>query len=188
MCCWLTMHFQLLHTPVFEPEKLWNGFSQRGAFCCCSIKEMDSFVLNKEKKQEWWQYCCRGVKCSSMAVRRLKNVWVWWDASIFFCFPLLECGRIPARLPARLWSKSEPLLAEPELSVWASHFCKVIYLFFKGFCSVFGFVSVGPHSAALCTTQISWLVRFYGCLSLYKHVSALRLMNNILIFSELYGV
>lgn len=32
-------------------------------------------------------------------------------------------------IPARLRSKSQPLLAEPELSGWATHFCKLIYLF-----------------------------------------------------------
>lgn len=171
--------------PRLPARKIMEWFLAGGCFPLLFSKG-NGFIRAKQRgeRQGWRRYCCRGAKRSSVAVHRWRSAWVWWDASVFCCFPLLEHGRIPARLP----SKSQPPLAGPEPSVWASHSANSVISFFKGFCSVFGFLSIGPHSASLRTAQLSRSVRFGGCLPLYKPGSAWRLMDNIWIFSGLYGV
>lgn len=56
---------------------------------------------------------------------------------MFFYFPLLECGRIPAWTPLNT-----------SRAVWARDFCKLI-MYFKCFCSIFRFFSVVPAGASV---------------------------------------
>lgn len=138
MCCWITVRFQLPHTPGFGPEELRNDFSQEGASPCRSIKGMDSFVLNKGKKgRNGGDAATGGGKMGLSGRAQIAERAVWARRSVLFCFPLLGCARIPARPP-------------PNRSLFGqSQRCKLIYCLFKGFCSAFGFLSIGPRSAGL---------------------------------------